>query len=81
MWRNGQEATLNVKTKAGKAWVELQFGLGSPPISLHHLNIKVPVMALLLVNGVALGVKLSMSKEDTNYLSKVPKKETTIRKT
>ena len=30
LWRNGQEATLNVKTKAGEAWVELQVGLGRP---------------------------------------------------
>ena len=30
LWRNGQEATLNVKSKAGNAWVELSVGLGHP---------------------------------------------------
>jgi hypothetical protein len=41
LWRNGQEATLNVKTKAGEAWVELQVGLGRPldlPLPHIHLN-------------------------------------------
>ena len=30
LWRNGQEATLNMKTESGKAWVELHVGLGYP---------------------------------------------------
>ena len=30
LWRNGQEATLNVRSKAGNAWVELSVGLGHP---------------------------------------------------
>ena len=30
LWRNGQEATLKVKSKDGEAWIELQVGLGHP---------------------------------------------------
>ena len=39
-WRNGQEASLNIKTKAGRAWVELQVQLecpvGLPPPTLYQ---------------------------------------------
>ena len=46
LWRNGQEATLNVRSKAGNAWVELSVGLGHPvdlpppPLhkDIHHGN-------------------------------------------
>ena len=30
LWRTGQEAKLNVRTKAGNAWVKLSVGLGHP---------------------------------------------------
>ena len=30
LWRNGQEASLNVKSKAGRAWIELHVELGHP---------------------------------------------------
>ena len=30
LWKAGQEATLNVKTKAGQAWVTLEVNLGAP---------------------------------------------------
>ena len=40
LWRTGQEATLNVKCKAGNAWVELGVCLGHPldipPPQLHR---------------------------------------------
>ena len=46
LWRNGQEASLNVISKSGNAWVELSVGLGHPldlpppPLSkdTHHDN-------------------------------------------
>jgi hypothetical protein len=45
LWRNGQDATLSVKTKAGEAWVELQVGLGRsldlpPPHLQHHQRVQ-----------------------------------------
>ena len=40
LWRNGQEANLNLKSKAGNAWVELSVCLGHPldlpPPQLHR---------------------------------------------
>ena len=30
LWRSGQDATLNLKSKAGNAWVELRVELGHP---------------------------------------------------
>jgi hypothetical protein len=39
LWRSGQEATLNVKSKAGNAWVELGACLGHPlDLSPPHLH-------------------------------------------
>ena len=42
LWRNGQEANLNVKTKAGRASIELKVELGHsldlPPPYLHHFD-------------------------------------------
>jgi hypothetical protein len=30
LWRHGQEATLNIRSKAGDAWIEPCVGLGLP---------------------------------------------------